>query len=617
MIGRVVHDRYEIVERISEGPLFQCFKARDHAAGRVVSIKFLQAVYAHDSAFADALQRSALETVSLAHPNIASVIEVGKDDGEPYVVGEYVRGIDLKERVRRVAPFTLSVAVEIAIAIAEALQCAHAAGICHGDLRPQHVTVTAEGAVKVADFGMGAALAASPQAHAANLAQAAYYQAPEVATGVSASISMDIYALGVILFEMVTGGVPYPGETPVSVAMKHQSEPTPSPRSLNPGVPRALEGIVLKAMQKRPADRYISCGDMLSDLRSVRDALRFGKPLSWTPTASGAPAVAAAPKPPEPLPGLPSLPEKAAAGPRMQAPMDSNADDQIPPILKVAIYSLVAVLVMVVIIGGAYWFASQSRPPDRRAPNLVGMKLDDARKALEGLGARIMTHEEFDDKTPAGVILRADVDPGQMVRATQRINVWVSKGSRMVWVPDLTKLPKDDAVSKLSDAGLSLGEVDLQNSDTVPMGAVIAQKPRAGRRVERNSPVSLTLSDGPKEPQAEPAPDASAPDAGSAGGSGYPSDTETLSPASPDAAGRADTFEFRVHVKRDGRGLRRVRIVCTDALGTSTVFDDMRSEGEDIRQSATVHGDRVRVRVYYGEDAQPVSDRIHNLGSGQ
>lgn len=617
MIGRVVHQRYEIVERISEEPLFQWFKARDRSAGRVVSVKLLQPIYAHDSAFADAVQRAALETVNLSHPNIASVLEVGKEDGEPYVIGEYVRGIDLKERVRRVAPFTLSVAVEIAIAIAEALQCAHAAGICHGDLRPQHVTVTAEGVVKVAEFGMGAALASSPQAHAANLAQAVYYQAPEVATGLAASIGTDIYALGVMLFEMVTGGIPYPGETPVSVAMKHQNDPVPSPRSLNPGVPRALEGIIMKAMQKRPSERYISCGDLLNDLRSVRDALRFGKPLSWTPSGpevrqlqDAAPKPSAAAVPPRPAQdGAPV----GQPGPR--TPMTVPDDDRVSPILKVAIYSTVAIILIVWIIGTAYWFAVQSRPPDRRAPNLVGMKLDDARKALEGLGARIMTHEEYDDKAPAGVILRTDVDAGQMIRASQRINLWVSKGSRMVWVPDLTKLPKDDAVSKLSDAGLSLGEVNLQNSETVPTGAVIAQDPRAGRRVERNTPVNLTLSDGPKQPPADSA--ALDSGGGESGSPGFPSDTETLAPSSPDAATRADTFEFRVHVKPDGRGMRRVRILSTDAAGTLTVFDDLRSEGDDIVQPATVHGDRVRVRVYYGEDSKPVSDRVYKLGSGQ
>ncbi len=609
MIGRVVHQRYEVVERVSEGPLFQWFKARDRVGGRAVALKLLQPLYAHDPAFSDALQRSALDTANLSHPSIAAVTEVGRDEGEPYVVLEYVRGIDLKERVRRVAPFTLSVAVEIAIAVAEALQCAHSAGICHGDLRPQHVIVTAEGAVKVSEFGMGAVLAASPQAHAANMAQAVYYQAPEVANGVSASIATDIYALGVLMFEMVTGGVPYPGETPVGVAMKHQSDPVPSPRSLNPGVPRSLEGIIMKMMQKRPADRYASCGDLLNDLRSVRDALRFGKPLSWMPQAPEAvvPQEVAAPKP-----AVAETPRREAAPPlTAQVPMKPANDDGISPIIKFALYTVVAIILVVGIVGSAYWFAAQGRPPDQRAPNLAGMKKDDAQKALEKLGARILVHDEFDDKTPADVVLRADVGPGQMIRDSQRVNLWVSKGSRMVWVPDIARRPKDEAVTKLQEAGLSLGEVDLKYSDTVPAGAVLSQTPRPGRRVERNSAVSLTLSDGPKEPK--PVPDAGA--SGDTGG--MPSESETLAPRDPGTAERVDTFDLRVHVKRDGRGMRRVRIVCTDAQGTETVYDDLRSEGEDISQSADVRGDRVRIRVYYGEDAQPVSDRVHELGSGQ
>src|SRR5688500_5316341 len=282
--------RYDILERTGEGSLFHVFKTRDKVLGRVVAVKTLLPAYAKDSEIGTALRKAAAGLVDLSHPNIARVYDLGEEDGSPFLVTEFVRGINLKERIRRIAPFTHSVAVDFGIAIGEALQHAHAQGVIHGDLRPQNVIVTPEGAVKVTDFGLAPVVAANEAAAKAAREVAVHYESPDLtATGVR-SAATDIYALGAVLYEMLSGATPYPADTPEAVVQKHREDPVPSPKVVNPGVPKALEGIVMKALRKRPEERYHAVADMLNDLKQVRDALRFGKPLSWSPDDATAPS---------------------------------------------------------------------------------------------------------------------------------------------------------------------------------------------------------------------------------------------------------------------------------------------------------------------------------------
>ena len=593
-MGRVIGTRYEVLERLGEGALFQVAKARDRTLSRIVALKWPQPQLAHDPAFCAALKQAASGTAGLVHPNIARLTEVAENDGAPLLVTEFVRGMDLRQRLRRIAPVQPSLAVDFAVAIAEALQHAHANGVVHGDLRPQNVMISPEGAVKVTDFGIASVLASNAQARANNLASAAYYQAPEVATGGPPTTAADVYALGAILFEMLTGRVPYPGETPVVVAMRQQNEPVPSPRALNNGVPRSLDGVVMKALQPRPADRYASVTDLLNDLKAIRDALRFGKPLSWNPLdreQAAAPSEAAAP--PRATPAA----EPAAATPRpvianpgvARMPPMAGRDDSLPAWLRVMLYAAMVLFLVAVVAGSAIWLALLSKPPENRLPNLVGMRLEDALKAAGSANVRLIEHREFSDRYPADTVFRMDVPAGQPVAAGRSVNVWVSRGSRMVWVPDLKGLSAEDAERKLREAGLTLGAVDRAFDDDVPYNAVVSQNPRAGKRVPRDLAVALTLSDGPKNPDA-----VSAPDEGS-GSFGSVDETPR-------------TMDLEVEVKRDGQGLRRVRIEYDDDRGTHQTVDEVHGEGEVIQQKVEVYGRSMRVRVFYGDSPIPVQE---------
>ena len=304
MINQWVNQRYEVVEKAGEGPLFTVYKAREKGTNRIVALKAVHPNYAAEGEFFGALKAGLEATANLSHPNITIFQEFSTtEDGQPFAVVEFVRGINLKERVRRIAPFTLSVAVDYACAVTEALHYAHAVGQVHGDLRPQNVIISPEGAVKVTDFGVQQAIAVSPQAQQAVLRTAAPYHAPELSMKLPGSVSGDIYALGAILYEMLTGTPVYSADSPEGLADLHAFAAIPSPRVINPGVPRAVEGIILKCLQKKPEQRYRVVAELLNDLKAVRDALRFGKSLSWTPLEI--PVAPVAPAAPETKPAAP------------------------------------------------------------------------------------------------------------------------------------------------------------------------------------------------------------------------------------------------------------------------------------------------------------------------
>ncbi len=640
MISRLINMRFEILERIGEGALFQVYKSRDKGSGRIVAVKMLHTAFANDLAFTQALREVMPAMTGLSHANIARLEEVDNVDGSPYLVTEFVRGINLKERIRRIAPFTISVAVDFAIAIGEALQQAHAQGFIHGDLRSQNVIVSPEGAVKVTDFGLSRALLASPEASAANLDRSASYQAPEVGGGIPVSAGSDLYSLGVILFEMLTGGLPFPGETPIAITMKHQSDPAPSPRALNPGVPKSVEGIVLKALMKRTEDRYKSAADMLNDLKSVRDALRFGKPLSWSPldnqaqTSQAAPSAHPAPstapieqaRPTAPLP-MASAPARAQSAAAVSEPEPTGAfrmsatstnDDRISPYLKAALYAVVFVLIAAGIGFTAFWMATFAKPPEQKFPELKGMKIEDARRTAESANVRLLVHEEYKDNVEPGIIYQIDQQgAGRPLRPGRSVNVWVSKGSRMVYVPDLANLGKDEAEQKLKTVGLTLGAVNREYDKKIPFDSIIAQNPRARKRINRDLAVSLTISDGPKPDDTVPPNSSTDSNAGGTGSTGSTDSTPAgsfgaasrASGTETDRAGEVHSANLTKRIPRDGQGSRRVRIEFDDSRGTHTPIDEVHEEGDNVTLKVDSYGPKITVRVYYGEDTKPVSEK--------
>lgn len=559
MISKVLAARYELLERLGEGSLFAAYRARDRETNALVTIKLLLPAFAGDVALSNALRQGYSSVATLNHPRIARILQVTEHEGQLVLATEFVRGINLKERIRRVAPFTLSVAIDIALAIAEGLESAHRAGIVHGDLRPHNVIISQEGLVKVTDFGLVSALQASPMAQTAWLTRAAPYLAPEVSEGWRVTTSADVYALGVVLFEMVTGGVPFPADTPMAVALRHTKDPPPSPRAVNPGVPKAVEGIVLKAMQKLPEQRYPDATAMIQDLRAVHDALRFGKPLSWSPLDRA---------PTETTPAPPASRRAPAA----------SAEDTELHILKylVRVLAFLAGLAIIAVAATLFWL---TRPVDNVAvPELRGKPLTEVRRLAKEAGLNLVIREEaYNEQFAEGVVYLTQPDAGAVTRKGSVVQIWVSKGPRTAEVPDVRGMNEVDARQRLVQAGFQVGKVETKQSTTVVEGAVIAQSPMPGQRINRDAPVDLVVSAGPPQPSV------------------LDQDIER-------------GFELVIPVKGEPGVMVRVRLEMQDAWGTYAIVDEPYTAGSQLKVPVRARGRNIIFRLYF--DGQLVHEEV-------
>ena len=594
------------------------YKAREKSGNRFVALKSLQPNYARDAAFLEGLQAGAEAASKLSHPNIAHLQEMGADEETPYLVVEFVRGINLKERIRRIAPFTLSVAVDFACGVSEALHYAHSLGQPHGDLRPQNIIISPEGAVKVTDFGVQSAIAASPKAQKDVLLASASYHAPELSTARPGTPAGDIYALGAVLYEMLTETPLYSGTTPEDIADQHAFSAIPSPRSINTGVPISVVGILVKCLQKKPQDRYQTAADLLNDLKSVRDALRFGKSLSWSPVdiekmsaapprpAVEIPKVKAEPKPKivPPKPALPVNIEPAAdaAASSQALPMPAQnrireQDDRVSLYIKIPLVLVTGVIIVCLIIFGGIWSSSWVRPNPVPVPQMMGRPIDEVRATAQKLGVRLIEHHEFNAK-PRKIVYKTDRELGASIRKNQYINVWYSDGPQYVNVPKLTGLTQEEAEKKITDAGLTIGNETRKNSDTVPQGVVIMQSGQV--RVLHDTPINLQVSDGPKvdSVEAPPADSQPAPDTGSNPPVTVPENGANPGPTADDAP---HEFDRRIAIQKDGLGTRTVRIEYDDSIGTHVPINEPHNEGDHIAVLFTYYGRSIKMRIYYND----------------
>lgn len=569
MTGNVLAARYELLEQISEGLLFQVFRARDLARARVVTLKVVRAPYAQNRPLLDALQMTLDARRQLRHPNLMELYEADLDAQPPFLVEEFVRGLDLATRIRRTAPFTVPIAIEIMIGVVEGLQAIHSAGLTHGDLRPANVLVGAEWHVWLNGVGMRGVYRAEPGLAAAHEARAAAYTAPELFRGGAPSVASDLYACGVILFEMITASVPFAGETPVLTAESHINDPIPSLRQRNPAAPRTVEGIVTKCLQKDPNLRYASALQLLNDLKAVRDALRFGRSLGWspidlpdTPSTQAAPSDLFARKPAAPPP-----------------PPEEEEEDDIPKWLRTMLRVTGALVVVGLVIGFAAWMALRFAPEERPVPQVVGKKLDEVNRILREAELEPEVRlEGYSEQYPPGVVYSVSPPEGRVVRKGSKVYLWVSKGSRFVEVPNVRNLPESRARRELEGMGLAVMDSVEERADAeIPLGYVIGTVPPAGTRIDRSRPIKLIVSIG----------------------SGYDSAPPTTPepPAQPPQSS-APKRTFEVKIDLTDQPDRRIRIEVEDALGKRTVVDEQRTGGQVYTIPVEAQGTSVRIRIY-------------------
>ncbi len=552
MIGSVVNYRYEILEKIGDGNFFVVYKARDKVLNRLVALKILQGKYAENEDFARRICSEMQATAELAHGNITRVIECDRQGDIWFVATEFVRGINLKERIKRIAPMTVSATVDIAIAVAEALDYAHSRGFVHGDIRPQNILVSPEGITKLTDFGIAPALAVFPAMQAAAMFRSVHYTAPEAAEGKTPQPASDMYSLGVVMYEMLTGTVPFDAETPIAIALKHAKENPRPPRELNAGIPRSLEDVILKAIAKQPNERYPSLRAMLDELYAIRDSLRLG----------------------------PSAPCRSVSETK-----DSQAESRVEKdigsgVLANVLKSLLLLFAVAILVGGGFWaYLSFSNPPEIVVPQLVGKTLEEATKIADEVGMTLVeVDERYNDNYEEGQIMLTSPEAGMRIKKGGQVRIWLSKGPRYVEAPDVIGMTEERARQTILKAGLSIGDITTANHEKIPEGRVIRQSPGAGTRHDRGTPINLTVSLGPK-PVDEFA-------------------NETYSKPEGDRR----EFDVAFDVPENSPDPSRVKIVVIDSAGRSTVYDEEHKPGEQVKTTVIGYGNRVEIRVYLNNE---------------
>ena len=503
MASQVFTGRYQIVRHLARGGMAEVYLARDLLLDRPVALKVLFPEFATDRSFVERFRREARSAANLNHPNIVSIYDWGEEEGTYFIVMEYVDGLTLRDVIRRQGPLLANRAAEIGADIAAALHFAHVGGVIHRDVKPGNVLITAT-QVKVTDFGI--ARAGDP---AESLTQAgavmgtATYFSPEQAQGHVVDPRTDVYSLGVVLFEMVTGRPPFTGDNPVSIAYQHVREEPGSPSRHNPDVPPAFDAIVAKAMSKNRANRYSSAEELRADL------IRFNlgqpvaaMPVAPPPVAPAAPVGAvtsvmtgtrAAPAP------EPTLIQSGLDSTRVVAPGDTMVqyvDDQ--PRARTSTY-IVILVVLLAMLGTLLFLVGRQLgvggTEEVTVPQVIGRNLADAEAELRSAGLKAEKREVQDEVNPVGQVTAQDPLANTQVRKGATVIISVSTGPPIVEVPDVRNRPAEAATEALTAAGFRVVP-NLVNSDTKDPNTVIDQAPAAGTRQPKGSNITLTISKG-------------------------------------------------------------------------------------------------------------------------
>ena len=542
-IGHVLDDRYEVVKKLARGGMATVYVAHDLRLSRTVAIKVMNEGLGDTDEFAERFDAEARAAARLTHPNVVSVFDQGSDDGRPYIVMEYVPGFTLRQVITREAPMDPRRAVELIEPVCAALAAAHAAGLIHRDVKPENVLISERGQVKVADFGLARAVTAQSHAGTAGLVIGTVsYIAPELVTKGRADPRSDVYSLGIVLYEMLTGRKPHRGDTPIQVAYSHVHNQIPPPssevsttwRDGRGGIPPYLDALVTTAANRDRPQRPRDAGVLLGHLRAVKDALargvaddpalvarvrrtepdeasaattpvptlppRMGAERQFTPvtpvspafdmTADGAPFYSNGPTPYSPdsphTRALPALDGGAVAP-------EASGKRAVPRWRRAAV--VVAVLAVLAGAGWGGWWLFEGRWTT--TPALASLTQAQATEQVAGLEFTLVFQQEYSEDVPAGAIVRTEPGGDQRVLRGGTVTAWLSRGPERYAVPDVTGRPLDEATQTIGENSLTVGDVSQEYHDTVAEGRIVSQGVRPGTQAKRDTPVSLVVSRGP------------------------------------------------------------------------------------------------------------------------
>ena len=480
--GHTFGGRYSVEERVGVGGMAEVYRARDSLLGREVAVKVLSERFSRDRSFVERFRREAQSAANLNHPNIVSLYDFGGDDSTYFIVMEYIDGSSLGDIIRQDGPLLPERAAEIASDVAQALQRAHSAGIVHRDIKPTNIMITSSGQTKVTDFGIARAMGDGEQTmtQTGMVIGTASYLAPEQAQGNPVDARSDVYALGCVLYEMLTGRPPFSGDTPLSIAYKHVRETPTPPSRVNSDVPAGLEAIVMKALAKNPENRYSSATEMHEDL----ERFLAGQRVHATPLMADETMVA---------------PVTRSTSVLQETDFNDYDEDEKP---RRGWWYLLLTLLILALFGLIAWFVmnnllGEEAPPTVRVPDLVGKTESEARDILEDRGLKAATIQKNSNK-PENEVIDQDPDPGEELEEGGTVELTVSSGPRTEQVPGLAGLTVEEAEQRLDDAHLELGGTTSAASDEVPEGQIISQDPERGEEVPRGTAVDVVVSSGPE-----------------------------------------------------------------------------------------------------------------------
>ena len=460
--GQKINDRYEIIKTIGEGGMANVYLANDTILDRKVAIKVLRGDLSNDEKFIRRFQREALSVSNLSHPNIVEVYDVGEEDGQYYIVMEYIEGKTLKQLLKKRETLSLPEVIDIMLQLTDGLAHAHESYIIHRDIKPQNIMILDNGLVKITDFGIAMALNATQLTQTNSVMGSVHYLPPEQANGKSATVKSDIYSLGILMYELITGSVPFKGDNAVEIALKHMKEKIPSIRKQNPTIPQSVENIVIKATAKNPRNRYDSVKEMHDDLEICMEKENAKKVTFEYPENDIDDS--------EPITKKKEKNKIEKPNVEYTEKKEESIEEDIletPKKRNTVILLLTGIVLFLLIIAGIFWLSSTKEVKDVIVPNVVGKETEKAIKELEKLGFKYTIESKENDTVAEGLVIRTNPKAGSTRKKGDTITIIESLGSEYHYLEDYTGKNYTEIKAKLELIGVNVNieKKDVENKD--------------------------------------------------------------------------------------------------------------------------------------------------------
>ena len=499
-IGKIFAGRYRIIKQIGRGGMADVYLAKDLILdGEEVAVKVLRTNYQTDPIAVARFQREARAMADLDHPHIVRITDIGEEDGQQYLAMEYVAGLDLKRYIKEHHPLSNEEAVRIMGQILLAMRLAHTRGIVHRDLKPQNILLTPDGTAKVTDFGIAVAFAETSLTQTNSMLGSVHYLSPEQARGSKATVQSDIYAMGIIFYEMLTGHIPYDGDSAVTIALQHFQKPLPSVIAENPSVPQALENVVIKATAKKLTDRYQSVAEMYVDLSSSLSYNRRNEPKLVFNDTTKADTKTLPKVPQSTLTSIPKVqtqsPKPQTAKPSQQASEDNYATKPVKK-RKFRVRYMILLASIVLVAASLIWILSRT-PATIAIPDVAGKTVAEAKETLKKANFEIGEEKsEASEKVEEGRIIRTDPGAGTTRKEGSKINLIVSSGKQSFQLSNYIGRKSTDVIAELKQKKVpeNLIKIEEEESSESEAGTVLRQSPAAGTTYDLSKASTITLT---------------------------------------------------------------------------------------------------------------------------